>query len=400
MVVYNNINNRSPSSSSSQPEENKGTFYYHQPPNDFDLDLEVTSYESSREPNSGAGMNIINDGYYDNNDIYYHQQPGQQQQQQQQNDPKRNNRLIWVIDDEEMIVCAVGEYLHSSGYQVQTFTNASLPLYLLNHHDDYEFDEVQKMEMEQLDFDTMHNLPDAIVCDILMPNINGLQFLSILRSKPTTRKLPFIFLTAKGTTEDRIMGYDYGADGYLMKPFDPEELVVLLDRMVDRREFLDNGANRNMNNPSNDTLSGVSDGVSVDELKNDLDEIKSLLRKLNDDGSSYEKTKGLMKLPPASSSSEITRREVAPPQNDSNLYLECDDDILEEEQEEEILMTKKEIDVLTLLCEGYMNKEIAEELKYSTRWVEGILTKLYRKTNCANRTELVKWAVSLGYIDV
>lgn len=340
----------------------------------------------------------------------------------QQTDSKRRSRRIWIIDDEELILNAVGKYIQSSGYQIQTFTNASVPLSLLqkktsndyNHkHDNNKNDNVI--------------IPDAIISDILMPNVTGLQLLQIIRSNPKIHKIPFIFLTAKGTTEDRIKGYNYGVDGYLMKPFDPEELVVMLDRLVDRREFLDD---ENVNVETDDNLVDMNvlfqherkEGVSIDELKNDLDEIKVLLRKLNGrkngiiDQRMNKKMNNVMKqLPALSSSSSIVSTTLNDEngngnsngknsnveRNDGLFVTPIDDNDDNYDGDESIIdMTNDEMEVLKLLCEGYMNKEIANELKYSIRWVEGVLTKLYRKTNCSNRTELVKWAVSLGYVDV
>ncbi len=340
------------------------------------------------------------------------------QHNDQKTNSKRLSRIVWIIDDEELILNAVGKYIQSSGYQIQTFTNASVPLSLL-----------QKKTSNHNNHKHEHNtndnviIPDAIISDILMPNVTGLELLQIIRSNPKMQKIPFIFLTAKGTTEDRVKGYNYGVDGYLMKPFDPEELVVMLDRLVDRREFLDD---ENVNVDTDGNLVDMNvlfqqrkEGVSIDELKNDLDEIKVLLRKLNGrkngiiDKRMNKQMNVMKQLPASSSSSSITSISLNNDNDNGNgknsnierndvLFLTPldDNDDNYDSGESNIDMTSDEMEVLKLLCEGYMNKEIANELKYSIRWVEGVLTKLYRKTNCSNRTELVKWAVSLGYVDV
>jgi DNA-binding NarL/FixJ family response regulator len=243
----------------------------------------------------------------------------------QQYDPVKQKNLVWIIDDEQSILDAVGAYLTSSGYQVQAFLNATSPLSLL-----------QKEEGQ----------PDAIISDVMMPQISGIDFLSMIRSNPSPsiHNMPFILLTAKGMTEDRIKGYDAGTDGYLMKPFDPEELVVILDQMIQRKEFIQ-----------------ADQSISIEELRTDLFEVKGLI----------EEKKMLVES--------------------ANIVVG---------QESNSILSEIEMKILELLCEGYMNKEIASELQYSTSRVEKYLTTMFRKAGCNNRTELVRWAVANEYVDL
>ncbi len=73
---------------------------------------------------------------------------------------------------------------------------------------------------------------DAIILDIMLPKFNGLQLLKMLRNKKIST--PIILLTARGSVEDKILGLDSGADDYLPKPFDTEELLARL-RAITRR---------------------------------------------------------------------------------------------------------------------------------------------------------------------
>lgn len=73
---------------------------------------------------------------------------------------------------------------------------------------------------------------DAIVLDVMMPRLSGYELLEILRMDARTRLLPVLMLSALGDTKERIRGIRLGADDYLAKPFDPEELIVRLDRLV------------------------------------------------------------------------------------------------------------------------------------------------------------------------
>jgi DNA-binding NarL/FixJ family response regulator len=186
-----------------------------------------------------------------------------------------------------------------------------------------------------------------------MPHFSGLDFLAQLRSSPITSTLPFIFLTAKGLLEDRIRGYDFGTDGYLMKPFDPEELVVMLDKIVERKDFIEKDQHI----------------LSLDELSDDLKEVKELLSNKNS-------------------------------RDDQRLMQNSEEGNHSYGDKELVVLTQDELKVLELLCRGYMNREIATDLGYSIAWVEKHLTDLYRKTGQSNRTTLVRWAIANQYVEV
>jgi DNA-binding NarL/FixJ family response regulator len=78
--------------------------------------------------------------------------------------------------------------------------------------------------------------PDLILCDILMPELDGHQVLSALRADPATVSLPFIFLTAKGEKSDLRAGMNLGADDYLAKPVSRDELVAALTARFARKD--------------------------------------------------------------------------------------------------------------------------------------------------------------------
>ena len=75
---------------------------------------------------------------------------------------------------------------------------------------------------------------DAIILDVMMPKMNGFEVLQKLRREGV--KAPIMMLTAKGQKEDRILGFDAGADDYLPKPFDPDELISRVRAMLRRSE--------------------------------------------------------------------------------------------------------------------------------------------------------------------
>lgn len=78
--------------------------------------------------------------------------------------------------------------------------------------------------------------PDIIVCDVNMPGMNGHAALDALRGDPQTVGIPFIFLTANGDMDDLRVGMNLGADDYLVKPVDPEQLIAAVHARLRRAE--------------------------------------------------------------------------------------------------------------------------------------------------------------------
>jgi DNA-binding NarL/FixJ family response regulator len=81
------------------------------------------------------------------------------------------------------------------------------------------------------------NLPDCLVVDIIMPNNEGYTFIKNLKKHKNFQHIPFILLTAKGLTEDRILGYKLGCSAYISKPFDPEELEAIIKNTVVKNDI-------------------------------------------------------------------------------------------------------------------------------------------------------------------
>jgi DNA-binding response OmpR family regulator len=78
-------------------------------------------------------------------------------------------------------------------------------------------------------------LPDLVICDILMRELDGYGVLSELRQDPLTATIPFIFLTASADQRDLRRGMDLGADGYLTKPFTRAELLEIVTTQLERQ---------------------------------------------------------------------------------------------------------------------------------------------------------------------
>lgn len=81
--------------------------------------------------------------------------------------------------------------------------------------------------------------PDIIICDIMMPDMDGYEVLRVLRQEPSTTLTPFIFLTAKTERTDIRQGMNLGADDYLTKPFEIDELLEAISTRFKRQDVLE-----------------------------------------------------------------------------------------------------------------------------------------------------------------
>ncbi len=118
---------------------------------------------------------------------------------------------ILVVDDHEPLLVAIRGILEGEGYAVFTATNGARALQM----------------MEEV-------YPNLIVADIMMPRMDGYGLYEAIRNQSEWVTIPFIFLTAKAEKADRLKGKDMGAEDYLTKPFDPQELVVAVRSRLGR----------------------------------------------------------------------------------------------------------------------------------------------------------------------
>ena len=123
-----------------------------------------------------------------------------------------NNQIahILVVDDDDGIRKLVKQYLSQNNFLVSTANSAE--------------DAEKKIELFKF---------DLIVLDVMMPGKSGIEFISENKKKIQT---PIILLTAKGEPADRIQGLEIGADDYLPKPFEPKELTLRIESILNRIE--------------------------------------------------------------------------------------------------------------------------------------------------------------------
>jgi DNA-binding response OmpR family regulator len=119
--------------------------------------------------------------------------------------------LVEVIEDEKEIRDLIRYNLERAGYKVAAISDGEEGLKRL-----------------------FASRPDALVLDLMLPGRSGLEILREVRSEPSTRDLPVLVLTARSTEMDKLLGFEYGADDYLTKPFSPRELVARLKALIRR----------------------------------------------------------------------------------------------------------------------------------------------------------------------
>lgn len=112
---------------------------------------------------------------------------------------------ILVVDDERKYCDIVAKFLESQGYEVRTAYDVGDALFRL------------KAE-----------LPDLILLDVMMPEIDGITFLGRLRSNPEWARIPVVVVSAKSLPEDRSIAIGVGADHFLPKPFSAQQLRLIV----------------------------------------------------------------------------------------------------------------------------------------------------------------------------
>lgn len=81
-------------------------------------------------------------------------------------------------------------------------------------------------------------VPDLVICDVMMPVMDGLEFTEQLKTNKATSHIPVIMLTAKNLEEHRAEGYEHGADSYITKPFHSKVLLARIENLLKQRKLL------------------------------------------------------------------------------------------------------------------------------------------------------------------
>nr|YP_010338592.1 hypothetical protein MW432_pgp039 [Rhodaphanes brevistipitata]UNJ18542.1 hypothetical protein [Rhodaphanes brevistipitata] len=222
--------------------------------------------------------------------------------------------MILIIDDDLSFSTSLKLFLEDNAFTV---------LYAMNSTRAFQI--IQKQ------------LPDLIILDILLPEINGYQFLKLIRENSKLYYIPIIVVTAKYLTQDRIKAYSLGCNAFLSKPFSMEELISIINNLIRQSK-------KSIYKFNAHSISRVNEKLFEKNIYSSTQE-----------DTSYQ----------------------------NNLIIE---------------LTPKEQKTLNLVIKGYMNKELAKNLEIGIRNVERYISRLFKNLGTNSRTELVKIAVENNYI--
>ena len=121
-------------------------------------------------------------------------------------------KTILLIEDNQDIRENATELLELSGYRVIAAANGRIGL-----------------------LEAKNQIPDLVLCDIMMPELNGYDVLRSLKADPLTENIPFVFVTASVERKDVESGLGMGAQGYLRKPFETEELFDIISDLLNKK---------------------------------------------------------------------------------------------------------------------------------------------------------------------
>jgi len=125
--------------------------------------------------------------------------------------PDTSRKKILVVDDESDVADLVAYHLKAKGFTVETVNDPNRSVGTARSF-----------------------MPDLVILDVMMPELNGIQICRMLRADPKLKAAPVIFLTAKVEENDRIQGLETGADDYICKPFSTKELVLRVQGILRR----------------------------------------------------------------------------------------------------------------------------------------------------------------------
>ena len=175
---------------------------------------------------------------------------------------ENNKTHILIVDDDNRIRDLLKEYLKENNYIVSTSENA----------------ENAKVKLSHLKF-------DLIVLDVMMPGQDGYDFTKEIKKKIN---IPIILLTAKGEVENRIKGLELGADDYLGKPFEPQELLLRIKNIINKNKKIDLNAKHFIGNAQVD-LNKMNINLGERNKKINSSEKKVLTEMLSNPGKTYSR---------------------------------------------------------------------------------------------------------------
>ena len=129
-----------------------------------------------------------------------------------------NEEMVLVVDDEPIIIKQIVSALEKKGYRSLSAVNGEEALRVLD--------------------DTEPGI-SAIISDVKMPEMDGYLLCEAIRDNDAYKNIPFVFASSLSTLDEKIRGYNAGADDYVTKPIDPEELLLKVDNLIGQKKIKD-----------------------------------------------------------------------------------------------------------------------------------------------------------------
>ena len=358
-------------------------------------------------------------------------------------------KKILIIEDDALLCRNTSDFLQMEGYRV------------LQSNDGLDG---IKLAMEET--------PDLILCDIILPELNGYQVYRTLQQNPSTELIPFIFISGKTGKESIRTGMHLGADDYITKPFELEELLAAIEIRLAKYERIMIKTNENFQALLNNPMFGVFIlqnerivfhnqkfleilGYTKDEMnqriyselihQDDKEQFASAIRQtqmgmrkrfhseirmkhhnreyiqvessggltmvensqailaiINSPGNSPKKSQITNYLDDIDTSlSRIIQNKDMVPEGMARKLVEVFDPKTKINKFDNLeALTKREIEVLRLICQGMTNQQIADNLCLSVKTIDTHRTHLLEKTGSRNTAGLVVYAMKNQLVEL
>jgi len=320
-------------------------------------------------------------------------------------------KKILVIEDDFVLLDNIADFLKQEGFDVHTAKDGT--------------DGIQA---------AIDVLPDLIISDIDMPRKDGYEVCRTLQTIPSTSTIPFIFLTAKSQKEELRRGMQLGADDFLTKPFELDELLKSIRLRIEKHDrhikqsddrfyaLIDNpviGVYIYCGNKFIFTNSKLSEIIGYSRKELELMSFDDLAE-ANENDDAFEKIqrciKGIqnsvhvnMKITKNDQTQiiiEIFGTLIMLNGNECLMgnisevkqgkYIE----LLPGKNTDKTKLSNREIEVLQLICKGFSSAEICEKLFVSQRTIDSHRANLIEKTESRNTADLVMYAIRNGLVEI
>ncbi|MDP4266697.1 MAG: response regulator [Bacteroidota bacterium] len=312
-------------------------------------------------------------------------------------------KKIVVIEDDLDLLDNISYFLKGKGFDIITATDGYLG--------------IQKV---------LHENPDLIVCDVMLSGLNGFNVLNTISQIPSASNIPFIFLSGKTDANDIRMGLQLGADDYITKPFDMNDLFITIEKRIEKFQNIISIAESEIDNAFNNTQNGIFiiKDLRIIRVNRKFTEITeyeledlmncSITEMILPESRAaiFERIEKIflgaikvidtkIKIRTKSDCNKTILLYAFKRHIKKNNIIWCSVTEVKEEDKKDLIninLTSRESEILMLVSKGLNNIEIGDKLFISRRTVEKHRETLLYKTNTKNTAELIMFCTKNGLI--